>query len=114
MKHHLFLSVFCALLLCGCRSYSEKEGTLVCGIPVKGSPWQFAAALADDSKHAFTPESVTVFEKKAYIRGYVNTNLSEHPHREPPYENGFVPAEIWCELENGKAVKARLYQSVFD
>lgn len=114
MKRQLLILAAVCMLCSGCNHYSEKDGTLVCGVPVKGSPWELAAQIAKSNDVYFIPQNVSVYEKKAYIKGYLNTNKWNTPHREVPYQDGFLPAEIWCELEDGQVIKAKLYRSTDD
>lgn len=67
----------------------------VCGVPVQGTPWELAAAVHDHGDGTFAPVTVYEYDTKAYIDGYLM-----------PSEQ---PAEIVCDLADGKVVYAALY-----
>ena len=113
MKRFLFI-VICATALCSCGKYSEQNATRVCGVPVKGTPWELAATVADHGEGGFIPESVTVYKNKAYIKGYIDTNGWEEPYRELPYDDGFVPAQISCDVVDGHVTHALLYCEILE
>jgi hypothetical protein len=50
-----------------------------------------------------------VYEDKAYIKGWLDTNGTTEPYRVAPYDDGLVPAEIWCDLSCGQVTHAGLY-----
>ena len=106
-----FLSILCitALALCSCKRYTEADATRVCGVPVKGTPWELASTLASQREGGFVPECVEQYEDKAYIKGYIDTNGTEEPYRELPYDDGYVPAEIVCDLSGGQVTHAGLF-----
>ena len=116
MRSRCKINIFVAIIaiLSACSNYSEKDGTLVCGVPVKGTAWELAASVADNGDGSFIPECVEVYENKAYIKGYLDTNGWEKPYRELPYDDGLLPAEIWCDLENGQVTHAGLYCEILD
>lgn len=107
LKLHIFAAV--TLLLSACSNCSEKEKTMVCGVPVKGTAWELAASIANNGDGSFIPECVDVNQNKAYIQGWVNTNDTENEYRKEPYEDGYVPARIVCDIENGKVTHALVY-----
>ena len=87
MKKVLITLLF-ATALYACTTYSEHDATRVCGVPVKGTPWELAATVADHGDGTFVPESVEVFSGKAYIRGWYNSNVTAQPYtaeRSNPY-----------------------------
>ena len=63
---------------------------------------------------SFVPQCVEQYEDKAYIKGYIDTNGWEKPYRELPYDDGFLPAEIICDVENGSVTHALLYCEILD
>ena len=109
----ILLALF-ATALSGCGKYSEQNATRVCGVPVKGTPWELAATVADHGEGGFVPESVLIFGDKAYIKGWIDTNGWDEPYREEPYDDGLLPAEIWCDVENGQVTHAGLYCEILD
>ena len=108
MRRFWFI-VLCATALCGCGKYSEQNATRVCGVPVKGTPWELASTLASQREGGFVPECVEVYEDKAYIKGWLDTNGTNEPYRVAPYDDGLLPAEIWCDLSHGQVTHAGLY-----
>ena len=104
----LFSILFIALALSACKHYSEADATRVCGVPVKGTPWELAATVAAHGEGGFVPECVTVYADKAYIKGWLDTNGTTEPYHVAPYDDGYVPAEIWCDLSNGQVTHAGL------
>lgn len=114
MRYKLHIIAAITLLLSACSNYSEKDGTLVCGVPVKGTAWGLAASVADNGDGSFIPECVEVYEEKAYIKGWIDTNGMEEPYRELPYDDGYVPAEIICDVENCTVTHALLYCEILE
>lgn len=108
-RYKLHIIATLTLLLSACSNYSEKDGTDVCGVPVKGTAWELAASVADNGDGSFIPECVEVYEDKAYIRGWLDTNGTTEPYRVAPYDDGLVTAEIWCDLTNGQVTHAAFY-----
>ena len=100
--------------LCACNRYSEQDATRVCGVPVKGTPWEFASTLASQRGGSFVPECVQIDGNKAYIKGWIDTNGTEEPSRELPYDDGFLPAEVICDVEDGSVTHAHLYCEILD
>ena len=45
----------------------QRNGKEVCGVVVKGTPHELAAAISDKGDGSFLVESVEVYEQKAYI-----------------------------------------------
>lgn len=90
-----------ALMFTGCR-----QRQTICGVPVKGTPWELAAAINDKGDKTFIPETVTEYTQKAYIKGWLNTNLLETPYNDVPYDDGLLPATIACDLVDGQVVAA--------
>ena len=113
MKRFLLI-VSLATALCACNRYSEQDATRVCGVPVKGTPWELASTLASQRGGSFIPECVQIDENKAYIKGWIDTNGTEEPYRELPYDDGFLPAEVVCDLSNGKVTHALLCCKILD
>lgn len=97
-----------------CTRYSAEDGTLVCGVQVKGTPWELAASINDNGDGTFIPECVQVYKDKAYINGWYNTNATDHPYKSEPYCDGFLPAEICCDIENGHVIHAGIYCEILD
>ena len=90
----ILLLLACALL-CACGG-ADKRADRVCGVPVGGTPWEFAAAVHDRGDRTFVPESVVLIgQTKAYIVGW--TLPSEQPDT------------IFCDLIDGKVVAAHLF-----
>ena len=100
--------------LCACARYTEQDATRVCGVPVKGTPWELASTLASQREGGFVPECVEVYEDKAYIKGWLDTNGTSEPYRVAPYDDGYVPAQISCDVENGHVTHAILYCEILD
>lgn len=105
----LILTALSAFALLSCTRYTEEEATLVCGVPVKGTPWQLAAAIHDTGDHTFFPEEVHCGNAKAYIYGWYNTHATDHPYTAEPYEDGLLPAMVVCDVLDGKVKNAVLY-----
>lgn len=86
---------------------------MLCGVPVSGSPWAFSAAIYDRGDHSFQPTEVEILPGKAYIRGWYfishNTICIEDFILDDSYDDGFVPAEIVCDLSNGEVIHAALF-----
>ena len=97
MKKVLITLLF-ATALYACTTYSEHDATRVCGVPVKGTPWELAATVADHGDGTFVPESVEVFSGKAYIKGWYNSNVTAQHYTAEPYDDGFLPAQIVCDV----------------
>ena len=110
----LLLYIVIATALCACNRYTEQDATRVCGVPVKGTPWELAATVADHGEGGFVPECVEQYADKAYIKGWIDTNGWEKPYRELPYDDGFLPAQIVCDVENGSVTHALLYCEILD
>ena len=104
MKHLLY--IFIATALCACARYTEQDATRVCGVPVKGTPWELAATVADHGDGTFVPESVEVFSGKAYIKGWYNSNVTSQPYTAEPYDDGLLPAQIVCDVANDHVTHA--------
>ena len=107
MKKVLITLLF-ATALYACTTYSEHDATRVCGVPVKGTPWELAATVADHGDGTFVPESVEVFSGKAYIKGWYNSNVTAQPYTAEPYDDGFLPAKIVCDVADGHVTHAWL------
>ena len=107
MKRFLII-VLCAIALYACKHYSENDATRVCGVHVKGTPWKLAATVADHGDGTFVPESVEVFSGKAYIKGWYNSNVTAQPYTAEPYDDGFLPAQIVCDVADGHVTHAWL------
>ena len=90
---------------CGCH----RDVKTICGVPIKGTPWELAAAISDKGDGSFHVESVEIYEQKAYIRGWLRTAEASEP-----YDDGLVPAEVVCDLTNGKVTDAFLYSKFLD
>lgn len=112
MKHLLY--IFIATALCACARYTEQDATRVCGVPVKGTPWELASTLASQREGGFVPECVEVYEDKAYIKGWLDTNGTNEPYRVAPYDDGLLPAQISCDVVNGHVTHAVLYCEILD
>lgn len=107
MKKLLLIATVATALL-ACTKYSEENATRVCGVPVKGTPWELAATVADHGDGTFVPESVEVFSGKAYIKGWYNSNVAAQPYTAEPYDDGFLPAQIVCDVADGHVTHALL------
>ena len=108
MKRLLFiLSLFA---LCAC---APSRDTLL-GIRVEGTPWQFAASLADGDGSPFLPERLEISAQKAYIHGWLDTRKMEESYTAAPYEDGRVPAVIICDIVDGRVRAANLQYKVKD
>ena len=110
----ILLYIIFATALCACHKYSETDVTRVCGVAVKGTPWELAATVADHGDGTFVPESVLVFSGKAYIKGWYNSNVTAQPYTAEPFDDGYLPAEIVCDVENGSVTHALLYCEILD
>ena len=100
--------------LCACHRYTEADATRVCGVPVKGTPWELAATVASHGEGGFVPECVEIYGTKAYIKGFIDTNGWDEPYRELPYDDGLLPAQIWCDVVDGHVTHALLYCEILD
>lgn len=103
MKRLTYILFGVILLLSSC---SGDEGSRVCGVKVHGTPWTLAASIADNGDGSFIPEQVEVYAEKAYIKGWLNTNETVEPYRVAPYDDGYIPAQLVCDVENGKVTHA--------
>ena len=112
MKQLLY--IFIATALCACTCYTEQDATRVCGVPVKGTPWELASTLASQREGGFVPECVEVYGDKAYIKGWLDTNGTTEPYRVAPYDDGLLPAEVVCDLANGQVTHAAFYCEILD
>ena len=110
----ILLYIVIATSLCACHNYSETDATRMCGVAVKGTPWELAATVADHGDGTFVPESVLVFSGKAYIKGWYNSNVTAQPYTAEPFDDGYLPAEIVCDVENGSVSHALLYCEILD
>jgi len=110
MKRLTYILFGVILLLSSCRT----EGTRVCGVPVKGTPWELAAAIHDNGDGTFIPECVEVCADKAYINGWLNTNNTENTYRVEPYDDGLVPAQLVCDVRDGKVTHAWVDCEILD
>ena len=113
MKQFISILLF-ATALCACNRYTEADATRVCGVPVKGTPWELASTLASQREGGFVPECVEVYEDKAYIKGWLDTNGANEPYRVAPYDDGLLPAQISCDVEDGHVTHAVLYCEILD
>ena len=104
------LGLIIAISFCCC----QRNGKTICGVPIKGTPWELAAAIHDKGDKTFVVETVIEYENKAIIHGWLNTNNDETPYREEPYDDGFLPAEIICDVQNGQVVDVTTYCKHFD
>ena len=86
----------------------NRQRCAVCGVSVEGTPWELATAIHDRGDGSFVPVSVEEYEDKAYIKGWLDTNGTTEPYHVAPYDDGYVPAEIWCDLSNGQVTHAGL------
>ena len=96
------------LCICMLSVACNRQRCAVCGVPVEGTPWELAAAIHDKGNGTFVPVSVEEYEDKAYIKGGLDTNGTTEPYHVAPYDDGYVPAEIWCDLSNGQVTHAGL------
>ena len=100
MRKVLLISTL-LVILSACGRYTEEDQTLVCGVPVKGTPWQLAAAIHDKGDGSFEPETVWEYKKKAYIDGFLR-------------DENQTPAQVVCDVKNGKVTHAFVYCEEFD
>ena len=110
----ILLYIVIATSLCACHNYSETDATRMCGVAVKGTPWELAATVADHGDGTFVPERVTVYSEKAYIDGWVNTNVTDAPYREAPYDDGYLPAKLICDVKDGQVTHAWIDCEILD
>ena len=75
----------------------SKPKDTICGVPVQGTTWELAAAIADYGDGTFVPECVIIYgQDQNTIEGwYYADSLSEE-----------IPAEIICELKDGEVFSA--------
>ena len=78
----------------------NRQRCTVCGVAVEGTPWELAAAIHDRGDGSFVPVSVEKFSTKAYIHGYTL-----------PDEQ---PAQVVCDVKEGKVSHAVLYCEILD
>ena len=78
----------------------NRQRCPVCGMSVEGTPCELAAAIHDKGNGTFVPVSVEEFSTKAYIHGY--TLADEQP------------AQVVCDVKEGKVVWAHLCISNID
>lgn len=91
MKNNLLIATVFVLLIGGCQRQKET----ICGVPVQGTPWQLAAAIADKGDGSFIPESVyRVNVDEAIIEGWLINDESKNR----PF--------IWCEVKDNQVVSA--------
>lgn len=107
--YYIFLGMFLSLFSC-----TKEDTTLVCGVKVKGTPWELAAAINDNGDGTFVPEKVNVYTDKAYIDGWFNTNVTDNPYTAEPYDDGFVPAQVVCDVKDGMVTHAIVYCEILD
>ena len=79
------------MLFSGCTSRESKQ---FMGVPVGGTLWEFAAAIADKGDGTFVPECVQPMTcEKGYIDGWL---LLDEDRR----------ATVVCDMQDGKVVDA--------
>ncbi|MBE6324022.1 MAG: hypothetical protein E7074_03465 [Bacteroidales bacterium] len=88
------MMLFVPLFLClSCT----KPTKTICGVPVQGTPWELAAAIADHGDGTFLPECVLdVSATKAYING---------AYFSKEYEGDFATTII-CDVRDGQVYSA--------
>ena len=106
----MLLAVIISLSFCCC----QRNVKTICGVPIKGTPWEFAAAIHDKGDKVFIPETVTEYENKAIIHGWLNINDENTPCTDDLYEEGIIPAEIICDVKDGQVVDAVTYCKRYD
>ena len=107
----MLLGVIISLSFCCC----QRNVKTICGVPVKGTPWELAAAIHDRGDGSFWPETVyEVSECKAYIVGEICVQMQNTPNDTISSDDGFIPAEIVCDVQNGQVVDAVTYCKQFD
>ena len=89
-------------ILAGCKPVSDT----LCGVPVTGSPWSFAASLHDQGDGSFLPAEVVILPHKAYIRGWFYQ--PDSTRSDTSGGDGFQPAEVICDLDAGEVTHAFL------
>ena len=102
------------LCICMLSVACNRQRCAVCGVSVEGTPWELAAAIHDNGNGTFVPVSVEEYEDKAYIKGWLDTNGTTEPYRVAPYDDGLLPAQISCDVENGHVTHAVLYCEILD
>ena len=112
MKRSIYILLI--LLASSCARYTQEDATLVCGVKVTGTPWELAASINDNGDGTFIPEKVDVYTDKAYIDGWFNTNVTDNPYTAEPYDDGFVPAQVVCDVKDGKVTHAIVYSEILD
>lgn len=112
MKRGIYILLI--LLASSCARYTHEDATLVFGVKVTGTPWKLAAAINDNGDGTFIPEKVDVYTDKAYIDGWFNTNVTDNPYTAEPYDDGFVPAQVVCDVKDGKVTHAIVYSEILD
>ena len=91
MKNYLLATAILVLLISGC----QRQKDTICGVPVQGTPWQLAAAIADKGDGSFIPESVyRVNVDEAIIEGWLINDESKNR----PF--------IWCKVKDNQVVSA--------
>ena len=103
----LITILFFTFILAGCKPASDT----LCGVPVTGSPWSFAASLHDQGDGSFLPAEVVILPHKAYIRGWFYQPDSARSVTSGG--DGFQPAEVICDLDAGEVTHAFLVISEF-
>ena len=105
-QRHIFAPLitilFFLFILAGCKPASDT----LCGVPVTGSPWSFAASLHDKGDGSFLPAEVVILPHKAYIRGWFY--LPDSTRSDTSGGDGFQPAEVICDLDAGEVTHAFL------
>ena len=108
-----YFVIIIGILVClsSCRTSSCD---CVVGVPVRGTAWQLAAAIHDKGDGSFLPEAVHVYQDKAYIEGWYDTNRTAEPYTAEPYDDGLLPARIVCDIVNNQVVHACVYCPIMD
>ena len=93
MKKGLIIAALIIFTISGCQRQKEVFG----GVPVQGTIWEFAAALAEKGDGSFVPECVN----RVNIDGAIIEGTFED------YESDNRPF-LWCTIEDDQVVKVEI------
>lgn len=100
--HKLITIIF---ITCGLTACHRAPQEMICGVPVKGTPWELVASVADHGDGSFIPECVSLdLKNKTYVDGWVILG-AEHQY----------PAKMIIEKDStGQATHACVYCPLLD